>query len=243
MENKKTPSLREIYSGDVDTTGKHAELNQLLNKEPKKEWIKVHPIAKGVLFIPIERIEYLLTKIFVIWYVKIKTVKIIGNSVLVTITLYYQDPITNNMLRQDGIGAAPLQTDKGAGAIDFNSLKSDSVMKAAPAAESFAIKDAAEKIGKLFGKDLNRADNIQYQNLTSRFQQNPSPDRVAYAEKLMLSSTLDDRMQDDIITQLMGNSLTITQLEDIIQNLEISQKEGEITNQKSINNIMDSRGF
>lgn len=34
-----------------------------------------------------------------------------------------------------------------------------------PAAESYAIKDAAEKIGKLFGKDMNRADQINYDNL------------------------------------------------------------------------------
>jgi hypothetical protein len=38
-------------------------------------------------------------------------------------------------------------------------------MKAAPAAESFAVKDAAEKIGKLFGRDLNRADQILYDEL------------------------------------------------------------------------------
>jgi len=38
-------------------------------------------------------------------------------------------------------------------------------MKAAPAAESYAVKDAAEKIGKLFGKDMNRADKIMYDTL------------------------------------------------------------------------------
>ena len=34
-----------------------------------------------------------------------------------------------------------------------------------PAAESYAVKDAAEKIGKIFGKDLNRADQIVYDEL------------------------------------------------------------------------------
>ena len=38
-------------------------------------------------------------------------------------------------------------------------------MIAAPAAESYAFKDAAEKIGKLFGKDINRATHIDYTNL------------------------------------------------------------------------------
>jgi hypothetical protein len=32
----------------------------------------------------------------------------------------------------------------------------------APASESYAIKDAAEKIGAIFGKNLNRADRMSY---------------------------------------------------------------------------------
>jgi len=49
--------------------------------------------------------------------------------------------------------------------MDWNHTKNDAVMKAAPAAESYAVKDAAEKIGKLFGKDMNRADKIMYDTL------------------------------------------------------------------------------
>jgi hypothetical protein len=92
-------------------------------------------------------------------------VQVIANSVVVTVRLFYQDVLSNEMLWQDGIGAAPIQTDKGAGAMDWNATKNDAVMKAAPAAESYAVKDAAEKIGKLFGKDMNRADKIMYNTL------------------------------------------------------------------------------
>ena len=62
-----------------------------------------------------------------------------------------------------------MQTDKDAGAVDFNKIKSSAVQTAAPAAESFAIKDAAEKLGRLFGKDLNRKDIIDYNLLENRF--------------------------------------------------------------------------
>ena len=89
----------------------------------------------------------------------------IANSVVVTVRLHYQDVLSNETLWQDGIGAAPLQTDSGAGAIEWDKVKNDAVMKAAPAAESYAVKDAAEKIGKIFGKDLNRADKIMYDSL------------------------------------------------------------------------------
>ena len=167
--NRKLPTLQDLRS-DIELKADQNALNVLLNAEPPKEWVKEHPVFKKVRYLPIERVEYLLTRIFLKWNVEVKAVQVIANSVVTTIRLYYQDPMSDQMLWQDGIGAAPLQTDKGAGAVDFNAIKSDAVMKAAPAAESYAIKDAAEKIGKLFGKDLNRADKIMYDSLLDLVQ-------------------------------------------------------------------------
>lgn len=167
--NRKLPTLQDLRS-DIELKADQNALNVLLNAEPPKEWVKEHPVFKKVRYLPIERVEYLLTRIFLKWNVEVKAVQVIANSIVTTIRLYYQDPMSDQMLWQDGIGAAPLQTDKGAGAVDFNAIKSDAVMKAAPAAESYAIKDAAEKIGKLFGKDLNRADKIMYDSLLDLVQ-------------------------------------------------------------------------
>jgi len=165
---RKLPVLQDLYN-DKALAIKSDDLNVLLNAEPKKEWLKDHPMAKNVKYIPIERVEYLLTALFQKWYVEIRDAKLIANSVVVTVRLHYQNPITGEMIYQDGIGANPLQTNKNAGATDWTQIKSDAVMKAAPAAESYAIKDAAEKIGKIFGKDMNRADKIMYDTLSGRF--------------------------------------------------------------------------
>lgn len=162
---RKVPSLQELISGDIDRKNQQNDLNILLNENPPAVWLKDHPMAKGVKYIPIERVEYMLTRIFKKWNVEIRQVQVIANSVVVTVRLYYQDVLSNEMLWQDGIGASPIQTDRGAGAMDWNKTKNDAVMKAAPAAESYAVKDAAEKIGKLFGKDMNRADKIMYDTL------------------------------------------------------------------------------
>ena len=170
MENQKLPSINDLISEKVVKAGQN-DLNVLLNQPPPKKWTKEHPIAKGIKYIPIERVEYLLTKIFIRWNVEVKSVQAIANSVVVCIRLYYQDRLSDNMLWQDGVGAAPIQTDKGAKAMDWNAAKSDAVMKAAPAAESYAIKDAAEKIGKLFGKDLNRADQLMYDSLAGKIKE------------------------------------------------------------------------
>ena len=162
---RKVPSLQELISGDIDRKNQQNDLNILLNENPPAVWLKDHPMAKGVKYIPIERVEYMLTRIFKKWNVEVRQVQVIANSIVVTVRLYYQDVLSNEMLWQDGIGASPIQTDKGAGAMDWNKTKNDAVMKAAPAAESYAVKDAAEKIGKLFGKDMNRADKIMYDTL------------------------------------------------------------------------------
>jgi len=171
------PALADVYSGDLAKVRKGNDLNILLNQDVKPDWVEKHPIAKqkvnGVVkpveFISIARVEYLLTAIFIHWHVEIRETALIANSVVVTIRLHFHDPVTNNWRWQDGIGAAPIQTDKDAAATDFSRVKSDAVMKAAPAAKSFAIKDAAHHLGKLFGKDLNRRDHIDYDVLTKKF--------------------------------------------------------------------------
>lgn len=165
-EEKKLPSIRELYDGDIELKQGINTLNVLLNQAPSDKWLKKHPMA-GTKYIPIERIEWLLTKIFLEWKVEIRQVQVIANSCAVTVRLYYRDVLTNEMLWQDGVGAAPLQTDKGSGAADAAKIKNNAVMLAAPAAESYAVKDAAEKIGRLFGKDLNRADQIMYDSLAN----------------------------------------------------------------------------
>jgi len=178
MEEKiKLPVLADLYS-DTEMRLAQNDLNILLNAPPSPAWLRDHPFAKVIKiidnkkvsvpakYIPIERIEWLLTRIFNKWHSEIKMVQLIANSIVVTIRLYYQDVITKEILWQDGVGAVALQTDQGAGAIEFDKIKSSAVQLAAPSAETYAIKDAAEKIGKLFGKDINRALQIDYTNLS-----------------------------------------------------------------------------
>lgn len=157
-------TIRELEMSP-DIARKWNEVNVLVNNPPPAEWLKVHPLVANLKYLPIERIEWLLTSIFQKWRVEIKSVQHIANSIVVCVRLFYRNPIDGEWEYHDGVGASPLQTASGAGAIDWNNIKSAAAQMAAPAAETYAIKDAAEKIGKLFGKDLNRKDHIEYENL------------------------------------------------------------------------------
>jgi hypothetical protein len=134
----------------------------LVNFEPPKQYVKDHPMAKGVKYLPIEVVEAFLTKLFQQWRVEIVREGQMLNSIYVTVRLHYKHPITDTWEYQDGVGAAPIQTDKGESAANMAAIKNDAIMKALPAAESFAVKDAAEKIGKIFGRDLNRRDAMAF---------------------------------------------------------------------------------
>ena len=156
-ENK---SLVKIVGNEIqlEKLVQRDQFLQVVNQDPPKAWVKDHPMAKGVKYIPIERVELLLTRIFQEWKVEVLREGQLANSVYVTVRLHYRDPIDGEWRWQDGTGAAPIKTDKGYSAADMAHIKNDAVMTGLPAAESFAVKDAAEKIGRIFGKDINRKD-------------------------------------------------------------------------------------
>jgi hypothetical protein len=167
-QKRNLPKLVDLMTGDLEKIQAENTLNILLNNPPPKNWVKKHPYADAY-YLSIERVEFLLTSIFVHWSVEIRKVDLMANSAYVIVRLHYRNPVTGEMQYQDGVGAAPLQTDKNATATDFSAIKSSAVQIGIPAAESYAIKDAAKKLGKMFGKDLNRDDEIGYEGMGDKF--------------------------------------------------------------------------
>lgn len=137
-------------------------LNGILNQEPPKQWIKTHPLHPNVRYLPIDKHEYLLKRLFQQNRVEILREGQIFQSMYVVVRVHYVDPISSQWTFQDGIGAQDVQTKKGSSPADLANINHGAVMIGFPAAESFAIKDACEKIGKLFGSDLNRKDTMAY---------------------------------------------------------------------------------
>ncbi len=234
---RKLPSISELYTTDLELLDKQNDLNLLLNQEPKKEWMKDHPIAKvefkdasgnkvkvPVKYLPIERIEWLLTNIFISWKFEILREGLIANSAYVTGRLHYRNPITGEWDWMDGTGAQPLQTESGAGATEFDKIKSLAVQISLPAAESYAVKDAAEKLGKLFGKDMNRADKIAYDTLYGKFDA-PATDLVGLKKEYI---NLMDKQPEDFKNILKNElrdieekgKLTIEKLQELIGKLK-----------------------
>jgi hypothetical protein len=140
----KLPSFTDLVQ-DTEMSIKDNNLTVLLNQPPPENWLLEHPTIKGYKYLTVQRVEWLMTRIFGKTQTIIKDTKILANSVCVTVSVTVTNPVTGEKETQDGAGACPIQTDKGAGAMDWNAAKADGVMKALPAAESYAFKDACEK--------------------------------------------------------------------------------------------------
>jgi len=157
----KLPAIKDLYS-NREIALKNDEFTVLMNQDPAKEWIKVHPFIKGYNYIPIERIEFLLKTIFKKYRIEILREGTSFNGVYVVVRVHYLHPVTNDMEFHDGIGAIELQTKKGTSPADLSNINNGALGMAYPIAKSRAVKDACDHFGKLFGSDLNRKDTMNY---------------------------------------------------------------------------------
>lgn len=163
MQNKTTlPTLAELYEENIELAFKQDRFNQLVNSDPKQEWVKVNKYANNSKYIPIGIVETLLQKIFKQYRVEVIREGVMFNSVYVTVRLHYLSLLTNEWSYHDGVGAVQLQTKQGSSPAELQNINNNAVMMALPMAKSYAIKDAAEHVGKLFGRDLNRKDVLEY---------------------------------------------------------------------------------
>ena len=161
-ERKNLPTVTELFSEDIETAFKNEQLNLLLNQEPKSDWIKTHPIVKNYKYLPIDKIEFMLRKIFKKYSIEITGQGTAFNGVWVTVRVHYLNPVSGTMEFHDGIGASQLQTAKGTSASDLININNGAISMAFPVAKTVAIKDACDHFGKLFGCDLNRRDTLTF---------------------------------------------------------------------------------
>lgn len=147
------------------------EFNVLINQNPPAKWIKTNPYANNAKYLPIDKVEFLLRKIFKDVDIEVLRESVMFNAVTVTVRIHYTHPVTGIKGFKDGVGASQIQTKKGASPADMANINNGAVEMALPKAESNAIKDAAHKLGRIFGADLNRKDIIEVtvdENLQSK---------------------------------------------------------------------------
>jgi hypothetical protein len=161
VEASKLPTLAELFE-DLEIA-KQEGLNAILNTKPPEKWIKEHPYIDGYRYIPIDKVEHLLRKIFKSYKIEITGQGTAFNGVWVTVRVHYLNPADGEMYFHDGIGSIQLQTKKGTSPADLANINNGAVSMAFPIAKTLAIKDACDHFGEVFGCNLNRKDTIQFE--------------------------------------------------------------------------------
>lgn len=146
-------------------------LNKVLQQPPiisknLKEVMKSKGINAGRSqdfdYVPVEVVEECLRQIFfrqVDFLIKSSIREL--NSFIVVSTIRYKDPISQEIREIDGIGAKALQQDKESKIHEFNStMKANALELGVGIAYSRSIKNAAKKLGRMFGADLNRDEEL-----------------------------------------------------------------------------------
>lgn len=178
----KVPTKEEIFNG-VALANTHDPYLALCLMQPNPAWIKQHPIIKvknemgqkvPLQYLPVDKVEYLLSAIWGKWRREIVSVQQIFNSVQVTVRLHYYHPGHDVWYWTDGVGAVGVQTDKDATAANLEAIKSNAVQIATPAAAQYALKDAAEELGPIFGRDLNKGGTFEIEAFNPAALQNPA---------------------------------------------------------------------
>jgi len=172
----KPPTIVELLQGSdkLDEAFANDSLNAILSNQPQKEWIAEHPYIKVEVkddrgnkikvpykYLPIDKVEYLLRRIFKAYKIEITGQGTAFNGVWVSVRVHYLNPATGEWSFHDGIGASQLQTASGKSAADLANINNGAVSMAFPLAKTLAIKDATDMFGNLFGANLNRRDTLQ----------------------------------------------------------------------------------
>jgi hypothetical protein len=159
----KLPTPAELFSDNAELAGKSEELNFLLATKPPDKWVKKHPVIDNYFYLPIDKVEFLLRKIFKKYNIEVLREGTAFNGVFVVVRVHYLNPGTGEMDWHDGIGACQLQTKKGTSPADLANINHGAISMAFPIAKTVAIKDACDHFGELFGCNLNRKDTIPFQ--------------------------------------------------------------------------------
>lgn len=134
----------------------------LLNKPPKKEKIQTH---QGYQYLPISVVEKELDKMYfgLVQYECVSYSQVF-NEIACHARIKVFHPVIMQWLVYDGLGSAVIQQDANTKVIDFQLFKKPNALQLTlPKAYAEAIKNAAKKIGKLFGADINRKFEDEYE--------------------------------------------------------------------------------
>src|SRR6478736_4959198 len=88
-DKPKLPTIAELFSDSIQVAGKSEALNLILNTPPPEKWIKKHPFISNYMYLPIDKVEHLLRKIFKKYRIEVIREGTAFNGVFVVVRVHY----------------------------------------------------------------------------------------------------------------------------------------------------------
>jgi len=137
-----------------------------LNREPDQSEVELTPDKKAKT-LPISFVEMTLDELYLgQWSTQNFTSKVIANEVVGELELVVTHPITNKKIVRSGAAGIIIQVDKAPDnvtgqqrnewALNPSNKKPNALDLAYPKLKAECVKNAAQSLGKIFGRDLNR---------------------------------------------------------------------------------------
>lgn len=203
------------------------EFQRRLNAEPEVSELDRTPDGKAKT-LPISFVEMSLDELFLgQWGTEGFTSKVIANEVCGEIELWVIHPITGNRIVRTGAAGIIIQVDKAPEgmsnqernewALNPSNKKSNALDLGYPKLKAECTKNAAQSLGKIFGRDLNRkkADVFQaaykflsdkgFQALTERVEQGDTQAALLAESTFILTDVQKDILRGLQEPKYLGN--------------------------------------
>ena len=158
-------------TNELDEIGKSAEdfspaektrialqnFQERLNREPDPREFQDTPDGRART-LPISYVEMTLDEMYLgLWETSQPTYQQIFNEVVGAIVLTVTHPITGAKLNRVGFASVVITQDKDATIAEFNNTKKKNALDLSfPKLKAECVKNAAQSLGKVFGRDINR---------------------------------------------------------------------------------------
>lgn len=127
-----------------------------LNKHDPKDGVDTTPDGRART-LGISHVEMTLDEYFLgLWETENFRWSVISNEVVGSIDLVVTHPVTGQKYKRVGAASIIIMVDKGASALDVSKKKANALDLGFPKLKAECTKNAAQSLGKLFGRDLNR---------------------------------------------------------------------------------------
>lgn len=192
-----------------------------LNKEPEVSELERTPDGKAKT-LPISFVEMTLDELFLgQWDTCNFTSKVITNEVCGELELVLVHPITGREIRRSGAAAIIIQVDKAPDtitgqarnewALNPSNKKSNALDLGYPKLKAECVKNAAQSLGKVFGRDLNRKKTDQYQPAIKQLNDQAFAvllERVEKGDARALALAESNFTLTDLQKEMLGNAST-----------------------------------